>query len=167
MSESLFSMTEEVKELYTMLDDDECDPEVVWDTLEGKFGEIEVKAKAYTVIYNRLDMEMKRAEEIENRYHAIKEARKNEIASLKNRLLMAMDNLNVKSLAAGDLTIKIKGNGGVLPVDVPDTSKVPKEYTKTVIEVKPDKDKIRDYLKDHPDCEWAKLQERGRHIEIK
>ena len=61
MSESLFSMTEEVKELYAMLDDDECDPEVVWDTLEGKFGEIEVKAKAYTVIYNRLDMEMKRA----------------------------------------------------------------------------------------------------------
>lgn len=167
MSESLFSMTEEVKELYNMLTDDECDPEIVLDTLEGKFGEIEVKASAYTAVYNRLDMEMQRADEISKRYASIKKARENAIAALKNRLMSAMDNLNMKSLAAGDLTIKIKGNGGVLPVDVPDVSKVPKEYTNTVIEVKPDKDKIRDYLKDHPDCEWAKLQERGRHVEIK
>ena len=163
MSESLFSMTEEVKELYAMLDDEECDPEVVWDTLEGKFGEIEVKAKAYTVIYNRLDMEMKRAEEIENRYHAIKKARENEIASLKNRLLMAMDNLNVDSLPAGDLTIKIKKNGGQQPLII--DGDVPDSLTKVTIE--PDKTKIREYLKDNPDCKFAHLEERGRHIEIK
>lgn len=163
MSESLFSMTEEVRELYAMLDDEECDPEVVWDTLEGKFGEIEVKAKAYTVIYNRLDMEMKRAEEIEKRYHAIKQARENAIATLKNRLMFAMDNLNVDSLPAGDLTIKIKKNGGQQPLVI--DGDVPDSLTKVTIE--PDKTKIREYLKDNPDCEFAHLEERGRHIEIK
>ena len=163
MSESLFSMTEEVKELYSMLTNDEFDPEIVLDTLEGKFGEIEVKASAYTAVYNRLDMEMQRADEISKRYASIKKARENAIATLKNRLMFAMDNMNVDSLPAGDLTIKIKKNGGQQPLII--DGDVPDSLTKVTIE--PDKTKIREYLKDNPDCEFAHLEERGRHIEIK
>lgn len=163
MSESLFSMTEEVKELYEMLTDDECDPEIVLDTLEAKFGEIEVKASAYTAVYNRLDMELQRADEIAKRYAGIKKSRENAIASLKNRLLFAMDNINIDTLPAGDLTIKIKKNGGQQPLVI--DGDVPDSLTKVTIE--PDKTKIREYLKDHPKCEFAHLEERGRHIEIK
>ena len=165
MSESLFSMTEEVKELYNMLTDDECDPEIVLDTLEAKFGEIEVKASAYTAVYNRLDMEMQRANEISNRYASIKKARENAIAALKNRLMFAMDNLNVDSLPAGDLTIKIKKNGGQLPMEI--TGDVPDNMTKVTIE--PDKAKIRAYLESEEgkECEWAHFKERGRHIVIR
>ena len=159
MSESLFSMTEEVKELYNMLTDDECDPEIVLDTLEGKFGEIEVKASAYTALYNRLDMEMQRADEISKRYASIKKDRENAIAALKNRLMFAMDNLNVDSLSAGDLTIKIVKNGGQLPMEI--TGDVPDNMTKVTIE--PDKAKIREFLEseDGKDCEWA----RGENVE--
>ena len=165
MSESLFSMTEEVKELYDMLTNEELDPQIVLDTLEGKFGEIEVKASAYTAVYNRLDMEMQRSDEISKRYAGIKKARENAIAALKNRLMFAMDNLNVDSLPAGDLTIKIVKNGGQLPMEI--TGDVPDNMTKVTIE--PDNAKIRAYLESEEgnDCEWAHFKERGRHIVIR
>jgi hypothetical protein len=41
---------------------------------------------------------------------------------------------------------------------------VPDNMTKVTIE--PDTDKIRAFLKEN-ECEWAHLEERGRHIEVK
>ena len=41
---------------------------------------------------------------------------------------------------------------------------VPENMTKVIVE--PDTDRIREFLKDN-ECEWAHLEERGKHIVIK
>ena len=161
---SLFNIVGEFNELYEMATSEEEQAEQVFiDTLDSLKGELTEKAAGYGSVMNRLDMEMKKAEEIEKRYKAIKESRKNAIQRMKDACMWACENLNVTEIDAGDMTIKVKNNGGQLPIII--EGEVPQNLCKVTIE--PDKSLIREYLKDHPECEFAHIGERGKHIEVK
>lgn len=162
---SLFNIVGEFNELYEMATSEEEQAEQVFiDTLESLKGELIQKAAGYVAVMNRLDMEMKKAEEIEKRYKAIKESRKNAIQRMKDACLWACDNLGVTEIDAGDVKIKVKNNGGQLPLIIDKPEFVPENLTKITIE--PDNAKIREYLKDN-ECDFAHIGERGRHIEVK
>lgn len=161
---NLFDIVGEFNELYEMATSEEEQAEQVFiDTLDSLKGELTEKAAGYVAVMNRLDMEMKKAEEIEKRYKAIKESRKNAIQRMKDACMWACENLNVTEIDAGDMTIKVKNNGGQLPIII--EGDVPQNLCKVTIE--PDKTLIREYLKDHPECEFAHIGERGKHIEVK
>lgn len=167
MSSSLFDLVGEYKALYEMaVSDEEQASQVFQDTLESIKGELAQKSAGYIAVINRLSMEQKKAEEVAERYSAHATACKNAIKRMKDTALMAMEAMNVKELPGGDFTFKIKTNGGLQALEIPDKDKVPKEFTKTIVETKTDDEKIRAYLKDH-EVEWARLKERGRHVEIK
>jgi len=162
---NLFDIVGEFNELYQMATSEEEQAEQVFiDTLESLKGELTQKAAGYVAVMNRLDMEMKKAEEIEKRYKAIKESRKNAIQRMKDACLWACDELGVKEIDAGDMTIKVKNNGGQLPLIIDDETAVPQNLCKVTVE--PDKSLIREYLKDN-ECDFAHIGERGRHIEVK
>ena len=162
---SLFNIVGEFNELYEMATSEEEQAEQVFiDTLESLKGELTQKAAGYVAVMNRLDMEMKKAEEIEKRYKAIKESRKNAIQRMKDVCLWACDNLGVTEIDAGDATIKVKNNGGQLPLIIDKPESVPENLTKITIE--PDKAKIREYVENN-ECDFAHLEPRGRHIEVK
>ena len=162
---NLFDIVGEFNELYEMATSEEEQAEQVFiDTLESLKGELTEKAAGYVAVMNRLDMEMKKAEEIEKRYKAIKESRKNAIQRMKDACLWACDNLGVTEIDAGDVKIKVKNNGGQLPLIIDKPESVPENLTKITIE--PDNAKIREYLKDN-ECDFAHIGERGRHIEVK
>lgn len=157
----LFEIVGEYQLLYDILTD-ETDPEVIAGTLESLNLELEEKAAGYTAVRAQIDMEMKKAAELEKKYGEIKKARENAKKALDERLLMAMDALGKKELPAGDFTIRIKKNGGLAPLII--DGEVPESMKKVTIE--DDNTKIREYLKDY-EADWAHLGERGRHIEIK
>lgn len=157
----LFEIVDEFRLLYDILTD-ETDPEVIAGTLESLNLELEEKAAGYTAVRAQIDMEAKKAAELEKKYGEIKKARENAKKALDERLLMAMDALGKKELPAGDFTIKIKKNGWQAPLVI--EGEVPENMTKVIIE--PDKTKIREYLENH-EAKWAHIGERGRHIEIK
>lgn len=157
----LFEIVGEYQELYDLIVDG-ADPEVIDGTLECLNAELEVKAAGYISVLNRLDMEMKRADELAHKYSEIKLSRESAIKRMKEKLLIAMQTLDKTEIPAGDFTIKVKKNGGPLPLKI--TGDVPDNMTKITVEA--DKTKIREYLKDHT-CDWAHLEERGSHIEIK
>ena len=135
------------------------------DTLESIKGELSTKAEGYVAVLDRLKQEQKRAKEIKDKYSTIEQNRKDAIARINATLMMVMDEMDMKELPAGDVSIKIVKNGGQLPMEI--TGDVPDNMTKVTIE--PDKTKIREFLEseDGKDCEWAKLGERGRHIVIR
>ena len=163
MKATLFDIVGEFQELYNLATSEEIEAEEAFiDTLESLKGELEAKSSGYVAVINRLESEQARAEEIAKTYSAVAKSRKNAIKRMKDTLLYAMDSLDRAEMPAGDLTIRIKKNGGLQPLVI--DGDVPDSMMKVIVE--PDNDKIRTFLKDN-ECDWAHLEERGRHIEIK
>ncbi|MBR4406037.1 MAG: siphovirus Gp157 family protein [Bacteroidaceae bacterium] len=163
MKATLFDIVGEFQQLYEMATSEEEQAEQVFiDTLDSLKGELEVKSSGYCAVINRLEAEQAKAEEIAKAYTAVAKRRKSAIKYMKDTLLMAMDALDKTEMPAGELTIKIKKNGGLQPLVI--DGEVPDNMTKVTIE--PDNEKIRAFLKDNT-CDFAHLEERGRHIEIK
>ena len=160
---SLFDITGEFLALYGMVDDE--DDQAFLDTLESLTGELATKAEGYVNVINQLEMESKRAKEVADSFEAKAKVRENAVKRMKEALLVALDVAGKTELPAGDFTIKVQKNGGLEPIVI--DGNVPDNMTKVIVE--PDKKKIRDYLKtlDGNKCEWAHLEERGRHIKIK
>ena len=160
---ALFDLVGEYKELYAMLTE-EPDDETINDTLEGVIGEIEAKGEGYVAVLNRLDMELeackKQKEEWEYRY----KVRKNAIERLKNRLSDAMLMMGKDQIQAGANVIKLRKNGGKLPLIY--SGDTPKEYLKTTITFENDNEKIRKALDDGKELDFVKYGERGSHVKI-
>lgn len=162
MSQTLFEIVDDYQNLYELATDPDTDPEVFNDTLEAIKGALEVKSSGYVNVIKQLEMEAKQADEVSEMFKAKAEVRKNNIKRMKEMLKSALEATNQESLTAGAYTIKLQKNGGVQPLVI--DGNVPQNMTKVIVE--PDNAKIREYLKDHS-CEWAHLEERGKHIVIK
>lgn len=162
MSQTLFEIVDDYQNLYELATDPDTDPQVFNDTLEAIKGTLEVKSCGYVNVIKQLEMEAKQADEVSEMFKAKAEVRKNNIKRMKEMLKSALEATNQESLTAGAYTIKLQKNGGVQPLVI--DGDVPQNMTKVIVE--PDNAKIREYLKDHS-CEWAHLEERGKHIVIK
>lgn len=163
MKTTLFDIVGEFQDLYNMATSEEIEAEEAFiDTLESLKGELEAKSAGYVAVINRLEAEQAKAEEVAKAYNAVAKSRKSAVKRMKDTLLMAMDGLNKTEMPAGDLTIRIQKNGGLQPLVI--DGEVPDNMMKVIYE--PDNDKIREFLKDNT-CEYAHLEERGRHIVIK
>lgn len=159
---TLFDITEDFRSLYELATDPECDEQVFQDTLEGLMGELEIKSCGYTQVIKQLDMEAKQAKEVSQMFAEKAKVRENHIKRMKEALKIAMETAGTDQIEAGAFTIKLQKNGGLQPLKI--TGDVPENMTKVIVE--PDTDRIREYLKDN-ECEWAHLEERGKHIVIK
>lgn len=69
----LFEIVGEYQLLYDILTD-ETDPEVIAGTLESLNLELEEKAAGYTAVRAQIDMEAKKAAELEKKYGEIKKS---------------------------------------------------------------------------------------------
>lgn len=159
---TLFELVDEMQELYDMATDPDTDPEALEGSIESVMGAIEVKSCAYANLIKQLEMEQNQAEMVSKAFADKARVRKNNVKRLKEALMIAMDRLDMTALPAGAFTFKIAKNGGLQPLKI--DGEVPQNMTKVIVE--PDNDKIREFLKDN-ECEWAHLEERGRHIVIK
>ena len=164
---TLFNIAGEFEALYAMASDDEgLDEQTFNDTLEALTGELEVKGAGYVAVINQLDMEAKKAKEIAEEFKRKADVRISSIGRMKEALKYAMDRIGTDKIEAGDYTIKLQKNGGKQPLII--DGDVPESMCKVILE--PDKDRIRTFLEsldENGSCEWAHLEERGKHIVIK
>ncbi len=159
---TLFEIVDEFKELYELATDSDVDSEVWEDTLEALTGELEVKGKGYVNVIKQLEMEAKQAAEVSKMFADKQKVRENHIKQMKEALKVAMEQIGTNAIEAGDFTIKLQANGGLEPLVI--DGDVPQNMQK--ITISPDNEKIRQFLKNNT-CEWAHLEERGKHIVIK
>lgn len=159
---TLFEIVDEFKELYELATDSDVDSEVWEDTLEALTGELEVKGKGYVNVIKQLEMEAKQAAEVSKMFADKQKVRENHIKQMKEALKSAMEQIGTNAIEAGNFTIKLQANGGLEPLVI--DGDVPQNMQK--ITISPDNEKIRQFLKNNT-CEWAHLEERGRHIVIK
>lgn len=159
---TLFEIVDEFKELYELATDSDVDSEVWEDTLEALTGELEVKGKGYVNVIKQLEMEAKQAAEVSKMFADKQKVRENHIKQMKEALKVAMEQIGTNAIEAGDFTIKLQANGGLEPLVI--DGDIPQNMQK--ITISPDNEKIRQFLKNNT-CEWAHLEERGKHIVIK
>lgn len=165
---SLFNITGQWLELKDMLcectDDAELE-QVIKDSLEGVQGELEAKAANYVYVIQQIEMEADRAEQLEYEWGMKKKIRRSNIARLKQALKDTMVVTGQNELHAGDYTIKIVKNGGVAPIIYDREEDIPQNLMK--VKYEKDAKLIREYLEEHPECEWAHIGERGTHLAFK
>ena len=74
--------------------------------------------------------------------------------------------MGIKKVETDRFRVSVATNGGKQPLIVQEDM-VPDEYMKTTTTRLPDKDAIRTLLEEGTEVEFAKLQERGRRLNIK
>ena len=160
---TLFELTNEFSELYSMLTDPEADLQCVNDTLEAVKGEIEIKASGYVAVLQQMEMEQQKAEELAKAFKAKADIRKNSIKRLKDAMKWAMLEMKTDKIDAGDFTIKLQKNGGKQPLQI--IGEVPDNFKRIIYE--DDTELIRKHLEDGETLDFAYLEERGSHVVIK
>lgn len=166
MSETLFGLAGEYRDLYEMLlDADESEKEVIEDTLEAVEGAIEVKGAGYISVLNQLDMEIEACKKQKAEWDTRLKVRENAQKRLKQHLIAGMQLIGKDEIKAGDMVIKVKNAGGQLPI-VFDTDKtVPEKYTKITIET--DNKLVRAALEAGEKLDFAHFGERAKVLKIK
>lgn len=160
---TLFEITTEFQQFYDMMTDEDMTDQAFLDTLESLTGELAAKASGYANVIKQVDMEAKQAKALELEFKHKKEVRENRIKLMKERIKDAMLTAKVEELDAGKFKIKLKGNGGLEPLKI--TGDVPDNYKKIIVEN--DTELIRKALEEGKELDFAHLEPRGKHIEIK
>jgi len=159
---TLFDLKGEFQALYELAISED-DDQAFMDTLEALRGELEVKAGGYVHVIKQLEMEADECDKVIDAFKQKKTSRANAVKRMKEALIDAMDVAGVDNIPAGEYTLKIAKNGGLQPLKI--DSDVPDNFTKVKIE--PDNDLIRKALLDGEELEFAHLEPRGRHLNIK
>lgn len=166
MSETLFGLVGEYRELYEMLiDADESEKEVIEDTLEAVTGAIEVKGAGYVSVLNQLDMEIEACKKQKAEWDARLKARENAQKRLKQHLLDGLLLIGKNEIKAGDVTIKVQNAGGKLPIVFDSEKKVPEKFTKITIET--DNNLVRAALEAGEKLDFAHFGERTKILKIR
>ena len=159
--ESLFDLVGAYKHLYELLTETP-DDETINDTLEGVMGELEVKGEGYIAVLDRLDMEIEACKKHKEIWERRLKVRQNAVDRLKKRLVQALVMLGVDELKVGNNTLKLRNNGGVVPLIIDEGKEIPDTYMKVIYEV--DKAKIRKDLESGKKLDFARLGERGKNV---
>ena len=160
----LFDLVGEYKQLYEMLTE-EGDEQVITDTLEGVQGEIEIKAEGLVKLCDRLDMEIEACKKHKDEWAYREKVRKNARARINKLFEIAMIQMDVKEIKAGDITVKMQNAGGKLGLIVDPDATIPERFTKLTIE--PDNELIRKALDDGEKLDFARFAPRTKVIKFK
>ena len=149
------SNAEEVEELTRQK---ELRDQSLKDTFEMVMGDFQDKAEAYGWILKELDARadaMKKAKlELEKKQRALT----NRAERLKESMRMALERIGSKKLTAGTFTFSTRTSSSVM-IDTQNVFEIPDDLLR-YSDPEPDKTAIKNYLKEHPDCTWAHMEQK-------
>lgn len=160
---SLYELTGEALVLQEMLEMEDGDPAELEKELESISKDMDKKFDAYLKIYynnlsdaDQVDAEIKRLQKR-------KKALTNNADKIKNSVMTAMQVLGKDKFKSALFSASIRKTPESVVIDYPQD--VPQEFLKPV-EPEFDKTKLKEYLKNNPNCEFAHLQS-GYSITLK
>lgn len=160
---TLYQMRDEYIQLLALAEDPETDAQIFMDTLEALQGDIEDKAEGYVCVIKELQAEQdKFAAEIKrltDRCAVID----NHINHMKDTLLQTMTAMGEQKIKTEHFRVSIAKNGGLRPLKI--TGDVPDTFMKLVPQ--PDNKAIREALDEGFELNFAHLEERGTHLNIR
>ena len=165
---TLYELNVQMQTILEMAEDDELDPQLIADTLEGLEGEVEDKLDSYGIVMNELYMDIEKITVEIKRLTDAKKRISNNIDRMKEAVKASMDLMGKKKVQGNHFTWAIQKNGGKAPLiideDMPAIS-LPEEYQ--LWDVKPNKEVIRQDLEAGKELPYARLGERGESLRLK
>lgn len=161
---TLYDITGRMFELLSIADDEDIEPEVFKDTLEGLEGEYDDKIEAYCKAIKNMESDAKAFDEESKRLKAKKEKLEHNIDRMKKTVFESLKLMDKRSAGGKVLKASIQINGGRLPLVV-EEEKVPFEFQK--VKTEPNNDAIRDALDAGVELDFAHYGERGESLRIK
>ena len=162
----LYEIVSELQDFVTQNEGLE-DEQAYKDTLEALQGELDDKVSQWARCIKNLDAEKTAVKEEADRLAAKAKSIDNQISHMKSTLMMFLKAAGRDK--AGDAVIKasIAKNGGKAPliVDYINAEDLPQEFQKVTVTA--NNDAIRDALEHGVELDWARIGERGEHINIK
>ena len=159
---TLYDLQGEYRRLYDLATDED-DQQVFIDTLESLDADLMEKGNGYAYVVKTLEMEEAECTRVIEAFTRKRDIRRNAQKRLKEAYMQAMDTAGKKDLTCGEYTLKIKNNGGLQPLKI--DGEVPANYMR--IKYEPDNELIRKALAEGKELNFAHLEPRGRHLEIK
>ena len=153
---TLYELTAEYMELLNMAEEEEIDPQVLADTLEGMDGELEQKAENYAMMINTLNGQADMLSAEIKRLTERKKTIENNSKRMKESLENAMNSTGKRKFKTLLFSFGIQKNPPVLVVD--DEDKVPEEFVKVKKEI--DKAALKKFVKDNENgLDFAHLEQ--------
>lgn len=161
---NLYELTGELIELQDMMSE-ECDEQVLLDTLEAVEGEFDAKIEGYCKVIKNLEADAKALKEEAKRLSARQKSIENNISHMKNAMTEALRQTG-RTEAGGLLKAKIQKNGGMLPLILSEApERLPEAFRKVSYEA--DNEAIRKALDEGQELSFASYGERGESLRIK
>ena len=165
---TLYSLNVQMQTILEMAEDDELDPQLIADTLEGLEGEVEDKLDSYGIVMNELLMDVEKIDVELKRLTDTKKRINRNIDRMKEAVKASMILMDKRKVQGAHFTWQIQKNGGKAPLiideDMPAIS-LPEEYQ--LWDVKPNKEVIRQDLEAGKELPYARLGERGESLRLK
>lgn len=166
---SLYEVTGEILQLQSMLEDD-IDPEVLADTLEGVQGEYEIKLEAYCKVIKNLEGDVTSIKAEVDRLSTKRKTLENNIERLKKAMFDSMKATNTSKVKGTLFTVAIQKNGGKNPIiydkDNKDITLTLPDNLVNIVET-PNLEAIRELLEAGKTVNGFSLGERGESLRIK
>lgn len=166
IKESLYELSEQYATLQEMMYDPEADEQILRDTMEAIWGEIEEKADGYAGILfgMKADIDVLKAEE-ERLYNRRKRLEERS-AWLKENLMANMQAIGKEKFKTARFSFSIQKNGGKEPLIIDGTvDDIPGKF---LIPQPPvvNNEAVRQLLAEKQ-VDWAHLEPRGVHLGIR
>lgn len=164
---TLYDITGRALALMQMADDEDIEPEVFKDTLDGIEGEFDDKIETYCKVIKNIEADAKAVAEELKRLQSKKKHLENTVSRMKETILEAMRLTGKTSSGGKVLKATIQKNGGVLPLimDDPVAEALPEEFRITKYEA--NNEAIRKALDEGIELPFAHYGERGESVKIK
>lgn len=164
---TLYDITGRALALMQMADDEDIEPEVFKDTLDGIEGEFDDKIETYCKVIKNIEADAKAVAEELKRLQTKKKHLENTVSRMKETILEAMRLTGKTSSGGTILKASIQKNGGVLPLimDEPVAEDLPEEFRITKYEA--NNEAIRKALDEGIELPFAHYGERGESLRIK
>lgn len=152
-----------ISELEMLEDEENIDPQVFKDTLEGIEGEFEMKADGYARVLKELTAESDKYDSEIQRMTARRDSLNKRCEMLKQHLYNSMKVTGKLKFKTDLFSFGIQKNGGKRPMELVPGVEIPDKYYKK----EPDNKKIREALESGEVLPFAVLKETGEHLRIR
>lgn len=161
---TLYELTDELQRLQMWLEEEDADEDqALTDTLEMVTQDFEQKADGYGMVIRNLEAdasEIKAQEAIlMEEVKRLKDKRagiEKQTDRLKEALRKALELTGKKNLKTEKFTYGTRSSSSVV-ITASNVFDLPDECLRYK-DPEPDKTAVKEYLKDHPDCEWAHIE---------